>query len=140
MQESEANIPEVGLKPDPLTRTGQGRRAFIGAAAAALFAGVAIQITGCSTEDKEDPGSAGANTGVVFGNHPTPHKAVITKAQLDAGGGVTLDIQGSSDHGHSVTLNAEQVAAIKAGAHAMTSSTTYTPSGGTGHAHEVMFN
>ncbi len=146
MQQSESNTRIDGGTADGevtgngLTHAGQGRRIFIGAAAAALFAGVAIQITGCSTDDKEEPAASGDKPGIVLGNHPAPHKAVITKAQFDAGGAVTLDIQGASDHTHSVAFNADQVALIKAGQHAMTSSTTYTPSGGTGHAHEVMFN
>ena len=154
MQHSESNTREngkpaksgngSGLNPAGLSQAGQGRRTFIGAAAAALFAGVVIQITGCSTDDKEDPGTGntgdGAKTGSVLSNHPAPHKAVITKAQLDAGGQLTLEIQGSSDHGHSVTLTADQVADIKAGDHAMTSSTSFTPSGGSGHSHVVMFN
>lgn len=146
MQQSESNTRIDGGKGngemtgDVLTNAGQGRRLFIGAAAAALFAGVAIQITGCSTDDKEEPAASGDKTGIVLGNHPAPHKAVITKAQFDAGGGVTLDIQGASDHTHTVVFTAEQVATIKSGQHAMTSSTTFTPPGGTGHAHEVMFN
>lgn len=123
-----------------LTPAGQGRRTFIGAAAAALFAGVAIQITGCSTDDKDEPDTGGAASGTVFSNHPAPHKAVITRAQLDAGGEITLDIQGSSDHPHSLMLNADQVAAIKAGEHAMTSSTSNASPGGASHAHVVMFN
>lgn len=149
MQQSESNTRiggadgNGGITGNGLTNAGQGRRIFIGAAAAALFAGIAIQVTGCSTDDKDDAGNPSANgdkSGVVLGNHPAPHKAAITKAQFEAGGGVTLDIQGSSDHTHTVVFTAEQVAAIKAGQHAMTSSTTYTPSGGSGHAHEVMFN
>lgn len=143
-----ANRPEgvsdvSGSDATGLSPVGRGRRTFIGAAAAALFAGVAIQITGCSTDDKGDagnPSASGDKSGVVTGNHPAPHKAVITKAQLDADGSVTLDIQGDSDHTHSVTFNADQVATIKSGGHAMTSSTVHTPPGGIGHAHQVMFN
>ena len=141
MHNSESNTQKNGTYTrEALTQDGQGRRTFIGAAAAALFAGIAIQITGCSTDDKEDPGAGGAKTGDVLSNHAAPHKAVITKAQLDAGGGVTLDIQGSSDHSHSVTLTADQVATIKSGEHAMTSSTSGAAPGGIAHAHEVMFN
>ena len=59
-----ANPAEAGPNPagsdaTGLTQAGQGRRTFIGAAAAALFAGIAIQITGCSTDDKEEPASGG---------------------------------------------------------------------------------
>lgn len=114
-------------------KDGFGRRQFIGAAAAALLAGVVIQITGCSTDDKEDTG--GVKTAVVSSNHAAPHKAIITKAQLDAGGGLTLDIKGSSDHAHTVVFSAEQVLAIKAGTHIMKlSSEDFS------HTHQVMFN
>jgi hypothetical protein len=140
---SETGPGPAGLNTTGLTEAGQGRRTFIGAAAAALLAGAVIQITGCSSDDKgtgnPNPGD-GSKAGAVLENHASPHKAVITKAQLDAGGGLTLDIQGLSGHSHSITLNADQVATIKAGEHAMTSSTTYTPPGGTGHGHVVMFN
>jgi hypothetical protein len=51
-----------------------------------------------------------------------------------------LDIQGSSDHSHSVSFSAEQVAIIKSGEHAMTSSTVAASPGGTPHSHIVMFN
>ncbi|MDB5104998.1 MAG: hypothetical protein JWP91_2687 [Fibrobacteres bacterium] len=122
---------------DGKEKTGFGRRRFIGAAAAALFAGVAIQITGCTTDDKADPPATGEGdkTATISDNHPAPHKAVITKAQLSAGGAVTLDIQGAADHGHSLALTAEQVATIKAGTMVMLNSTV------TGaHQHMIMFN
>jgi hypothetical protein len=141
MKSQEQTVRNGTGSNDGLTRAGQGRRTFIGAAAAALFAGVVIQITGCSTEDDTgNPGAGGAKTGAVLSNHPAPHKAVITKAQLDAGGGLTLDIQGSSDHSHSLTLSADQVTTIKGGGHVMIDSTSTTPPGGTAHAHSVMFN
>lgn len=111
------------------------RRTFLGTAAAALFAGALIQITGCSTDDKEDAAPAGNLNGSISDNHPSPHKAVITKAQIDAGGAVTLDIKGAAGHTHTVTFTADQVADIKSGAMAMALSTSTEA-----HQHTVMFN
>lgn len=134
MRNSESKTQDNGIEStDGLTEAGLGRRTFIGTAAAALLAGVVIQITGCSTDDKEEPKSEG-ETGLITDNHPAPHKAIITAAQLTAGGNLTLDIQGSADHTHSVVLTADQMADIKAGNHVMGTSTV------TGHAHVVMFN
>jgi hypothetical protein len=113
-----------------------GRRQFLGAAAAALLAGVLIQITGCSsTDDGSDAPPAGSKSAVITDNHPTPHKAVITKAQLDAGGALTLDIQGAADHNHTVSLTADQVVSIKAGNHNMVATSTTNS-----HNHMAMFN
>jgi hypothetical protein len=46
-------------------RSGFGRREFIGAAAAALFAGVVVQITGCGGTD--DGGNQAPQNGDVTG-------------------------------------------------------------------------
>src|SRR4051812_30091964 len=95
---------------------GIGRRQFIGAAAAALFAGIVIQITGCDDGNStSDQGGSGDVSATIGSNHPAPHRAVVTKAMLDAGNAVDLDIQGSADHSHTVSLNAAEMADIKAG-------------------------
>lgn len=111
------------------------RRKFIGTAAAALFAGVAIQIFGCSTDDGygNGPGGAGGKTGVVGANHG--HSAVITGAQLEAGGAVTLNIAGSAGHNHTVPLTSEQVTAIRAG-----TMVSQLSSETGAHSHLVTFN
>ncbi|HKP94734.1 MAG TPA: hypothetical protein VJ385_03155 [Fibrobacteria bacterium] len=118
---------------------GIGRREFIGAAAAALFAGVVIQITGCGTDDDggDDASADGSATGSISDNHPAPHKAVVTKAQIDAGGAVSLDIQGSANHSHTVQLSAADMATLKARNHVMATSTS---GGADPHTHMVMFN
>jgi hypothetical protein len=42
------------------------------------------------------------------------HRAVITAAQLAAGGGLTMDIRGDSTHSHFLTLTADEVRRIGA--------------------------
>jgi hypothetical protein len=117
--------------------SGFGRREFIGAAAAALFAGVVIQITGCGEDSATSSGGAGDIVGSISDNHPTPHSAVVTKAQIDAGGDVTLDIQGAANHNHTVSLPAANMATLKAKGHVMVTSSD----GGTEtHSHIIMFN
>jgi hypothetical protein len=127
------NRPSAGNRP----LAGVGRREFIGAAAAALFAGVVIQITGCSDEDPASSQGGGDVTGYIEGNHPAPHRAVITKAVVDAGGALDLDIQGLADHSHTVSLTAVQMATIKAKQHVMLDSSS---GGSDSHVHMVMFN
>ncbi len=114
------------------------RRKFLaltGAGATALLAGALIHIEGCSESTTGSAAQPGDLTGTVDDNHAAPHRAIIKKAQLDAGGGITLDIQGSASHSHTVALTAVQIGDIKAGtAVAVQSSTTNS------HSHLVHFN
>jgi hypothetical protein len=112
---------------------GMGRREFIGAAASALFAGVVITVTGCSEDDPAGPAKDGSVSGTIANNHG--HSVTITKAQIDAGGEVTLTFTGGA-HSHTVTLAPAQVAMIKSGAgvHSDCVSTTTE-----GHSHNLMF-
>ena len=87
----------------------------------AMLAGVSITISGC--------GGGGGGTGGGSPTQPTPtngdrlgnvsanhgHEARITAAELTAGNAVTLQIRGSSDHPHTVTLSAEDVVSIRSG-------------------------
>ena len=119
------------------TKHGIGRREFIGAAAAALFAGVVIQITGCNSKDSSPTGASdGDVVGAIADNHPTPHSAIIKKASIDAGGAIDLDIQGAANHTHTVSLTADQMALIKAKGMVTVTSTS---GGSDPHTHSVMF-
>ena len=85
-------------------------------------------------------GSQGQNIGFVEGNHPAPHEAVISAAQLSAGTGITLDIS-NGFHSHLVTLTGAEVMQIAAGARVYVNATTSTHSNGAdNHAHGVTFN
>jgi hypothetical protein len=130
---------------------GQGRlldrREFTADAVLAALSGVVITISGCgggggggysspSAPSAPSP-TAGSGTtdevGSISDNHN--HRAVVTAAQLVAANAVQLDIRGTADHTHTVTLTAEAVQAIRAGRAVQTDSTT------TGdHRHTVTFN
>lgn len=116
------------------------RREFTTEALMMALSGVAITISGCgggSSPSSPSPtgggGTAGDKTGVVAANHG--HRAAVTNAMLVAGNLVQLDIRGSADHTHDVTLTTEAIQAIKAGRPVVTSSTNTSA-----HAHTVTFN
>jgi hypothetical protein len=123
-----------------------GRREFTLSAALAALSGVAITISACggssspsspSTPAPSSPpvggGSGSDKQGLVGTNHG--HAAVITAARLASPADVSLDIRGTSDHPHTVTLTAAQVASIAASQRVSKESTTDD-----GHSHTVTFN
>jgi hypothetical protein len=115
-------------------QSGTSRRVFLGAAAAALFAGVSITLLGCGDDSGTGPtAEAGDIIGEISGNHG--HKAIIKKAQFDAGGAVTLDIQGSAGHNHTISLTADDMAELKKAGGMVTKDSSTTSD----HHHQVMF-
>lgn len=103
-----------------------------------LLGGASITMTVVACAKKEDAAvtptpTVSDNVGVVGTNHG--HAVTITKAQLTAAGALTLDIQGTSGHAHSVTLSATEVTSIKNGTKVSKDSST-----GAGHIHTVSFN
>jgi hypothetical protein len=131
-------------KDNPMTR-----RDFTLQSVLAILSGVTITIVGCSDsgngsnsptaptspEPAPTPSSppTGNVTGTISANHG--HEAVITRAELTAGNAVELDIMGTADHTHTVSLSAQQVDQIAMGARVSRTSTTEQ-----GHAHSVTFN
>lgn len=114
-----------------------GRREFTAAGILALLSAVTVTVWGCgSTSSPSSPSSAtssGDLSGTVSANHG--HVAVITAAELTAKNAVTLHIQGTATHDHTVDLTGAQVAAAASGQQvAITSSTDV------GHNHLVTFN
>ena len=124
------------------------RRQFTQEASLAFLAGVAVVITDCgggsgggssySTTGSTPPTTqAAASTddkvGSISANHG--HTAVITSAQLLAGGAVSLNIQGSAGHNHVVDLVAQAIQDIKANMKVGKESTSTQ-----GHTHMVTFN
>ncbi len=80
-----------------------------------FFAGLAVEIApACRGSGVTAPGPSTAdNEGAVGTNHG--HRAVITSAQLAAGGALLLEIAGQSTHGHTLTLTSDEVKKIRAG-------------------------
>lgn len=120
------------------------RRQFV-ATALALLGGAAVSI-GCggssSNPVSPTPTPTGSDnvTGAVTLNHPAPHLAVITAAQLGAGVALTLDISNGL-HSHTVALSGAQVTQIAARSRVtVTSSTNPHSDGSDPHSHTVTFN
>jgi hypothetical protein len=132
------------------------RRRFSAACATALLGGATITISGCGGGGS--PTAPGPTPSPAPTAEPTPtptptpgepapgdavgsitndpsHRAVITAAQLEAGGFLTLNIQGSAAHGHLATLDGVQVAAIRDGETVTVRSTEALH-----HTHLVTFN
>ena len=126
------------------------RRDFTLASALAALSGVTITISACggssspsastpSTPTTPPPtGGAGDEVGSVGTNHG--HTAVITAAEVTAGGDVLLDIQGSADHSHGVMLSAAEVMAIAADQRVSKESDNNDGEGQGDHSHTVTFN
>jgi len=119
---------------------------FLGEGTAAL-AGVVLTVSGCgggysspsspsmpsSSAPSPSGGSASDESGTISNNHG--HVAMVTGAQLVAGNAVQLDIRGSADHTHTVTLPIEALKAIQGGQPVATDSTSVSS-----HVHTVTFN
>lgn len=117
-----------------------GRRELTLAAALLAIGGATITISACGGGSASPSAPSGGSSrgsvdrvGVISANHG--HSAVITAAQLTAGGDLSLDIRGASDHPHTLTLTAAQVAAIAANQRVAKESSTDD-----GHSHTVTFN
>jgi hypothetical protein len=115
---------------DNMINEEMGRRDFIGWAASALSSVMAVQILGC---DALNNSPAGELSGRISDNHG--HMAVISEAQLNDGWALTLHIQGSADHDHTVDFTRQDMANIKSGM--LVSGTSSTSNG---HSHVVSFD
>lgn len=106
------------------------RRQFTFEAALALLGGALVTITGCDSSPTA-PDYVDA-VGEIESNHG--HSAVITAAQLTAGGDLEISIQGTSRHTHIVSLSAMEMVMVRNGA-ALRKETSATS-----HFHVVTFN
>lgn len=118
------------------------RRKFISAATAlAMLGGAGITI-GCGSSAPgtgatlPPPPPPSARSGSVSSNHG--HSAIIQSAALEAGGGLSLNIQGTATHAHTVVLSATQVQNIRDGARVEVESTSAEGLSGV-HSHSVVF-
>ena len=118
------------------------RRAFNVAWAYALLGGAAITITSCGGDESPTtpapnatptPAASTDKEGAVSNNHG--HRAVITAAQLTAGGALEFNIQDVGTHGHMLSLEASEVVNIRNGQRV-----SKTTSSTNNHMHTVTFN
>ncbi len=110
---------------------------LLGAAAVAVGCGGG---SGSTTSPTPPPTSSGNINGVVSENHPEPHVATITGAQLRAGAALTLNIS-NGRHSHTVTLSAAEVTQIAAQSRvSVRSSANAHADGSDEHSHLVTFN
>jgi hypothetical protein len=121
------------------------RREFTLAAAMAALSGVAITISACGGGSSSPtspstppptpapPVATSDKTAVIGSNHG--HAGTITAAQLTAGGTLSLNIQGTATHPHTVELTAADLTAVAANSRVSKESSTDN-----GHSHSVTFN
>lgn len=117
------------------------RREISVQAALALLGGATITLMGCGgSSGGSDPTPTPSPTPVpdksatsISANHG--HTAVITSAQLTAGGGLSLSIQGTSAHDHTFDLTGAEVVQIREG-----TAVTKTSALVFGHTHDIRFN
>jgi hypothetical protein len=111
------------------------RREFTADAVLLLLGGATITMGGCGGGGASPAASSAPPSdavGTVSSNHG--HSAVISGAQLGAGGALELDIRGTSSHPHVLSLTAGEVATIRAGGRVTKDCT------GGSHHHSVTFN
>jgi hypothetical protein len=143
------------LQGSPVIET-TTRREFTAASISALFVGMGVTLTGCGGGSGNNYGAApsaapapagaavasGDKIGQVSGNHG--HSAVITAAQLRAGGVVELQIQGTADHSHGLKLSADQVRQVAGGTRVSQNTDAAQTAAEYGiygeHSHTVIFN
>lgn len=106
---------------------------LLGGASVVLTAAACGGGGGSSPTSPNPPVAAGDEVGAISGNHG--HSAVVTSGQLQAGGALTLNIQGSATHPHSVALSGDEVASVRNGSRVSKES-----SNDDGHTHTVTFN
>ena len=117
------------------------RREFTLDAALAVLAGCVVTISEACGKSSTSPSSTPPPptdvTGVIAANHN--HTAVITGAQITTGSALTLNIQGTAAHPHTVAITQADLTALK-NRQAVTrdSSTDFSNTFGN-HLHTVTF-
>jgi hypothetical protein len=88
------------------------RREFTLEAALALLAGCVITVTEACGSDSPTSATPPADVNaVISANHG--HTGVVTGAQITAGAAITLDIQGSAVHHHTVAVSQADLQTLK---------------------------
>jgi hypothetical protein len=123
------------MKEEPILDPMLDRREFTLAALLAMLSGVSITISGCggSSSPSAPKGQPSSDKmGQISANHG--HTAVITSAQLTAGGALVVTLLGGG-HSHTVDLSAMEVVQIRDGQRVAKASSSTD-----GHTHTVTFN
>ena len=122
------------MKEEPILDPMLDRREFTLAALLAMLSGVSITISGCggSSSPSDPAGQSSDKMGQISANHG--HTAVITSAQLTAGGALVVTLLGGG-HSHTVDLSAMEVVQIRDGQRVAKASSSTD-----GHTHTVTFN
>ena len=121
-----------------------GRREFSRQAVVAILSAATITIADCggggsSPAPTPPPGGGGGGggggdvAGTVSANHG--HTAVVTAAQITAANAVNLDIHGTADHPHTLSLTAAEIGMIGS-----RQTVAKTSSNDNSHSHTVTFN
>jgi hypothetical protein len=109
------------------------RRAFTLDAALAILAGCVITVTTACDDDSPTTPTPVANvTGTIQNNHG--HEAVIQGAQITAGSAFDLQIRGTADHPHTVSISQANLQALASRQAVSATSTTDNF-----HSHTVTF-
>ena len=123
----------------PIQESQHTRRDFTLNAAMALLAGCVITISdACGSDSPTTPSNPPADVnGVISANHG--HVAVVTTAQMTAGSALSLSIQGTAAHNHSLSLSQADLQMLR-NRQSVTHDSTSDPSNTFGlHLHTVTF-
>ena len=121
------------------------RREFAKEASLAFLSGVTVTVSACGgggdysgsgPTTSTTPPPAGSEEGQISANHG--HEAIITAAQLMAGGALQVDIAGTAGHSHIASLPAQAVQDVRDGRPVETVTTIM--SAPDPHSHTVTFN
>jgi hypothetical protein len=128
------DIPPRELRPDGISRRVFTLEAALGILGACVIT-IAEDACSSSSPTPTTPTAPPADVnGVVANNHATPHIAIITGAQITAGGAVALNIQGQATHNHTLSITQGDLANLK-----NRIAITETSSTDSGHSHAVTF-
>ena len=109
------------------------RREFTLQAALAILAGVTITVgEACGGSNTAPSATPSDVTGSISANHG--HTAVITGAAITAGNALSLDIQGTATHPHTVAISQADLQSLKSRQTVARDSTNNN-----GHMHTVTF-
>jgi hypothetical protein len=102
----------MSAQVEPLGHASLTRREFTLEAALALLAGCVITVSdACGSSTSPTPAPPVDVTGAISANHN--HAALITAAQITAGSVVTLNIQGTAAHPHTLSITQADLTALK---------------------------